>query len=85
MAHYRPDVPIIAVVTSEIVCKKLCFNWGITALLGEELYDMDDITNQALERAWSTGLFQKGDVVVVLSSNKTVPTASTDSLNVRIL
>ena len=85
MAHYRPDVPIIAVVTSEIVCKKLCFNWGITALLGEELYDMDDITTQALERAWSTGLFQKGDIVVVLSSNKTVPTASTDSLNVRIL
>ncbi len=85
MVHFRPEVPVIAVVTSEIVCKKLCFNWGITALLGEEKFNSDDITEQAMERAWSTGLFQKGDIVVVLSSNKTVPTSSTDSLNVRIL
>jgi pyruvate kinase len=85
MVHFRPEVPVIAVVTSEIVCKKLCFNWGITALLGEEKFNSDDITEQAMERAWSTGMFKKGDVVVVLSSNKTVPTSSTDSLNVRIL
>lgn len=85
MVHFRPEVPVIAVVTSEIVCKKLCFNWGITALLGEEKLNSDDITEQAMERAWSTGMFKKGDIVVVLSSNKTVPTSSTDSLNVRIL
>ena len=28
---------------------------------------------------------KKGDTVVVLSSNKTIPTSSTDSLNIRIL
>ena len=85
MVHFRPEVPVIAVVTSEIVCKRLCLNWGITALLGEEKVTSDDITNQAMEKALSTGLVSKGDTVVVLSSNKTVPTSSTDSLNVRIL
>ncbi len=85
MVHFRPDVPVIAVVTSEIVCKKLCLNWGITALVGEEMLNTDDITNQAMEKALSTGLVKRGDTVVVLSSNKTVPTSSTDSLNVRIL
>ncbi len=85
MVHYRPDVPVIAVVTSEMVCKKLCLNWGITALVGEELMNSDDITEQAMDKALSTGYVHRGDTVVVLSSNKTVPTSSTDSLNIRIL
>ncbi len=85
MVHYRPSVPVIAVVTSETVCRKLCLNWGITALMGEEKLTSDAITKQAMEKALSTGVVQKGDTVVVLSSNKTVPTSSTDSLNIRIL
>ena len=85
MVHFRPEVPVIAVVTSERVCRKLCLNWGVTALVGEEKFTSDDITKQAIEKALSTGLVRKGDTVVVLSSNKTVPTSSTDSLNIRIV
>ena len=85
MVHFRSDVPIIAVVTSSLVCKKLCLNWGVTALIGEEKKTSDAITKQAMEKALSTGVVKKGDTVVVLSSNKTCPTSSTDSLNVRIL
>ncbi|MCD8026491.1 MAG: pyruvate kinase [Clostridiales bacterium] len=85
MVRYRPEVPIIAVVTSPLVCKKLCLNWGVTALMGEEKRTSDSITKQAMEKALSTGLVHKGDTVVVLSSNRTCPTSSTDSLNVRIL
>ncbi len=85
MAHFRPEVPVIAVVTSQLVCRKLSLNWGVTALIGEEKRTSDAITKQAMEKALSTGLVHKGDAVVVLSSNKTCPTSSTDSLNVRIL
>lgn len=85
MVHYRPNVPVIAVVTSKLVCRKLCLNWGITALMGEEKFTSDEITEQAMQRALETGIVRKGDTVVVLSSNKTVPTSSTDSLNIRIL
>ncbi len=85
MVNFRPEVPVIAVVTSEIVCRRLCLNWGITALIGEEKVTQDEITKQAMEKALSTGLVSKGDTVVVLSSNKTLPTSSTDSLNIRIL
>ena len=85
MVHYRPEVPVIAVVTSRLVCRKLCLNWGITALMGEELMTTDEITEQAMRLALSTGLVKKGDTVVLLSSNKTVPTSSTDSLNIRIV
>ncbi len=85
MVHFRPEVPVIAVVTSTLVCKKLCLNWGVTALVGEEKRTSDAITRQAMDKALSTGLVHKGDTVVVLSSNRTYPTSSTDSLNIRIL
>ena len=85
MIHYRPEVPVIAVTTSTLVCRKLCLNWGVTALVGEEKRTSDAITKQAMDKALSTGLVKKGDTVVVLSSNRTYPTSSTDSLNVRIL
>lgn len=85
MVRFRPEVPVIAVVTSQLVCRKLCLNWGVTALIGEEKRTSDSITKQAMEKALSTGLVHKGDTVVVLSSNKTYPTSSTDSLNIRIL
>lgn len=85
MAHYRPECPIIAVVTSDFVCKKLCLNWGITAIMGEEKKTSDAITRQAMEKALETGVVKNGDTVVVISSNKTVPTSGTDTLNIRTL
>ncbi len=85
MVHFRPEVPVIAVVTSQLVCRKLSLNWGVTALIGEEKRTSDAITRQAMEKALNTGIVHKGDTVVVLSSNRTCPTSSTDSLNIRIL
>ncbi len=85
MVHYRPEVPVIAVVTSKLVCRRLCFNWGVTALMGEEKLTSDEITEQAMRCALSTGIVKKGDTVILLSSNKTLPTSGTDSLNIRIL
>ncbi len=85
MAHYRPECPIIAVVTSEAVCKKLSLNWGITAILGEEKQTADAINEQAITKALETGIVKKGDTVIVISSNKVVPTGGTDTLNIRIV
>ncbi len=85
MAHYRPECPIIAVVTSVEVCKKLSLNWGITAVLGEEKQTADAINEQAISKALETGIVKKGDTVIVISSNKVVPTGGTDTLNIRIV
>ena len=85
MARCRPSCPIIAVVTSEQVCRKLCLSWGVSPVLGEEKQTSDEITEQAVEKAMSTGIVEKGDVVIVISSNKTVPTSGTDTLNIRIV
>ena len=85
MAHWRPECPIIAVVTSDAVCKKLSLNWGITAVLGEEKQTADAINDQAITKALETGIVKKGDTVIVISSNKVMPTGGTDTLNIRIV
>lgn len=85
MAHYRPSCPIIAVVTSHKVCNKMSLIWGVTAVYGEEKKTSDAITRQAVEKALGTGLVNRGDTVIIISSNKTVPTAGTDSLYIRIV
>ena len=53
--------------------------------MGEEKFTSDEITEQAMRCALSTGIVKKGDTVILLSSNKTLPTSGTDSLNIRIL
>jgi pyruvate kinase len=85
MAHYRPQCPIVAVVTGEEICRKLCFVWGISAVIGEELTDSDEITKQAVAKAQQTGMVEKGDTVIVISSNKAIPTTGTDTLNIRVV
>ncbi len=85
MAHFRPECPIIAVVTRDDVCKRLSLNWGITAILGEEKQTADEINDQAIAKALETGIVKKGDIVIVISSNKVVPTGGTDTLNIRIV
>ena len=54
-------------------------------MLGEEKQTSDEITVQAINKALSTGIVEKGDTVVIISSNKTVPTSGTDTLNIRIV
>ncbi len=85
MARCRPSCPIIAVVTSDQVCRKLCLSWGVFPMLGEEKQSSDEITLQAVDKALSSGIVEPGDTVVIISSNKTVPTSGTDTLNIRIV
>ncbi len=85
MAHFRPDCPIIAVVTSPLIQHKLCLSSGVTAVLGDNLSSTDEITKQAMEKALETGIVKKGDIVVVVSSNKIEPSYGTDTLQIRVI
>lgn len=85
MSRFRPKCPIIAVVTSPLVSRKLCLTWGVTSIIGEEKTTSDSITRQAMEKALQTGIVKKGDTIIVLSSNKITPTSGTDTLSIRVL
>ena len=50
MVHYRPDCPVIAVATSQLVCRKLCLNWGVMAVMGEENAHLIQLRNRLWKR-----------------------------------
>ena len=83
MAHFRPKCPIIAVVTDETVCKKLCLYWGIVPILCDEKKTIEENTNQSKKKALETGLVKKGDTVIVLTSTRALNRAGTDTLVIR--
>jgi pyruvate kinase len=85
MAHFRPECPIIAVVTSPLVQHKLCLSSGVTAVLGDNLTSTEEITKQAMEKALGTGIVKSGDTVVVISSNKIEPSYGTDTLQIKVI
>lgn len=70
MVHYRPDCPVIAVATSQLVCRKLCLNWGVMAVMGEEKRTSDSITKQAMEKALSTGVVKKATRLLCFRQTK---------------
>ena len=85
MAHFRPDCPIIAVVTSTLIQHKLCLSSGVTAVLGKNLNNTDEITRQAMDKAIETGIVKEGDICVMISSNKIERSYGTDTLQIRVL
>ena len=54
-------------------------------MLGEEKQTSDEINLQAVDKALESGIVERGDVVIIISSNKTVPTSGTDTMNIRIV
>ena len=79
---HRADVLILG-YTDPTNARELADLDVIQALLSPDYAHA--LAEQAMRCALSTGIVKKGDTVILLSSNKTLPTSSTDSLNIRIL
>ncbi len=64
ISKYRPEIPILALTSSEKVTRKLSMNWGVIPILYEgEPSDRARIAF-AIERGRSLGYLQTGDIVV---------------------
>jgi pyruvate kinase len=65
ISRFRPQIPIIAAVTDAKAYNKLSINWGVYPVLAELQADTDTLFNHAVERAMSTGLVKRGEVVTI--------------------
>ena len=66
LSHFRPEIPILAIVTSEDVYKSLSAYYGVVPLMGEQKDRAKDIIKQAKEKAIDSGIVKKGDTVIIL-------------------
>ncbi len=65
VSKYRPRQPIIAVTASPTVRERLSVVWGALPLIRPESANLDEAFDRAAETAITTGIAEKGDLIVV--------------------
>ena len=67
-SKFRPSVPILAIVPSEKICRRLSLSWGVSAKIGLLQNEQSfEITNDAVSIALSSNTVHSGDTVVIIS------------------
>jgi pyruvate kinase len=81
ISKYRPPCPILAITESARVERRLCMNWGITALRYNDDGGDEYKIAFAIERARELGYVESGDVVIV-TAGLSKQSGSTDMIRV---
>ncbi len=85
LSRFRPEIPIIAIVTSEEVYKSLSAYYGVMPLKGDVKKTPREIIKQAREMAIESGLVQKGETVIVLFDNDIESQNGTNTMSIEVL
>ena len=85
VARSRPDAPILALTTSEMVCRQLNLSWGCKPMLVENISGNDEVFEVVEEMALKSRLAKTGDAIVALAGVPIGVAATTNTLKVRIV
>ncbi|MTI69692.1 MAG: pyruvate kinase [Firmicutes bacterium] len=85
VSKFRPEAPIIASTTSEMVMRKLALVWGVYPILAEETNSTDEIIEVAVDGSLKKGLIKDGDLVVVTAGVPVGVAGSTNLIKVHIV
>ncbi len=65
MAHYRPDVPILAFTPSDEVYRQMSLFWGVTPLPAAMAEHLDALEQRVQATLIERGYAQRGDTIVI--------------------
>lgn len=82
ISQCRPDCQIIAITPCERVAKKLALNFGVIAIVADEMKSSDEIMEKSIEIAREKGFITVGDTVVLAAGVPTNEIGSTNLLKV---
>jgi pyruvate kinase len=69
ISKYRPDCPILAITSSQLVARKLCMNWGVIPVLYQgEPSDLARI-DFAIKKAREIAYADSGNTVIVTAGH----------------
>ena len=85
VARSRPDSPILAITTSELVCRQLNLTWGCKPMLVADIRGNDEVFDVVEDVALKSGLAKTGDAIVALAGVPIGVAATTNTLKVRIV
>jgi pyruvate kinase len=78
VARFRPGVPILAIVPTANVARRLALTWGVTPLVAEMPRDTDGLIRSALRAVAESGAAQEGDTLILTTG---VPVGRAGSTN----
>lgn len=65
VSRYRPKAPVIAITSSEVVCRQLALSWGVRAFVVPEAGNLGELFSRGASVARRSGVAKKGDAVVI--------------------
>ena len=67
VSRFRPNMPIVAFVTSEKAYHQLAMSWNVHPFLTEEYYSTEELSIRAIDRAKSLPFINKNDIIIVVA------------------
>jgi len=83
VAHFRPNVPILAFTPSEQVYRRLSLLWGVTPMRSDFVEHLDDLNAMVRGELVERGHVQPGDTIVITGGHPTYRRGSTNFLKIQ--
>lgn len=65
VSRYRPKAPVVAITSSQVVCRQLSLSWGVLASVVPEANSLGELFSRGASVARKCGVAGKGDKVVI--------------------
>ncbi len=85
IAKYRPGVPIIAMTSSDEVCRNLCLVWGVTPVVASQVTSTDEVLEQAVQQSLDKGYVKHGDLVVITAGVPVGQAGTTNLMKLHVI
>ncbi len=85
ISKYRPEAAIIAVTSSEAVCRRMSLVWGVTPQLSQEAKSTDELLDISVDASLKSGLVNHGDLVLITAGVPVGETGTTNLMKVHVV
>ncbi|WLD92350.1 pyruvate kinase [Alkalihalobacillus sp. AL-G] len=85
ISKYRPEASIIAVTSSEAVCRRMSLVWGVVPQLSEEATSTDELLDIAVNASLKSGIVRHGNLVLITAGVPVGETGTTNLMKVHVV
>jgi pyruvate kinase len=83
VSRYRPEMPVLAITSSQVTKRQLCLSWGVDAFNVPSATGILNLFQQGCKVALSSSVANKGDLVVITGGVPVGTSGSTNLLKVQ--
>ena len=85
VSRFRPNINILGITTDIHSYRKLALSWGVLPAMADEYSSIDILFYFAKQKALSSGLAKKGDIIVITGGTPNGKSGNSNLINVETL